>query len=234
MSQTTSDMARNTSDTAQAAEEMKRIALQGKAAIDTTAGELKRFAGMVMESTGKIENLGHKSEEISGIVTLIKEIADQTNLLALNAAIEAARVGEMGRGFAVVADNVRHLAERTTNAAGEISQRVGAIQTEVMQTVHFMKDNNESVKNIIERVDGALKSIDEIAAYVGQVTEMVQRIAVATEEQSSTAEGVTRNMEGIALVTRQLNNAVGEIKLASEGLSGLAGELNSMVGWFKV
>ncbi|MBI4686527.1 MAG: HAMP domain-containing protein [Nitrospirae bacterium] len=125
MSQTTSDMARNTSDTAQAAEEMKRIALQGKAAIDTTAGELKRFAGMVMESTEKIESLGHKSEEISGIVTLIKEIADQTNLLALNAAIEAARVGEMGRGIAVVADNVRHLAERTTNAAGDISQRDG-------------------------------------------------------------------------------------------------------------
>lgn len=234
MSQTTLDVAKNASQTAEAAQKMKKIALQGKDAMYITVQEMQRFADTVKESAAKVESLGQKSGEINEIITLIKDIADQTNLLALNAAIEAARAGEQGKGFAVVADNVRHLAEKTTVATKDIANTVRAMQTEVTASVNFMKEERESVEKVLEHVNNTLKSIDEIVSYVEGVADMVQRIAVATEEQSSASDEVSHNMENIAGITRELNNSVGEIKRAAGDLSKLALDLNSMARWFKV
>ena len=234
MAQTTLDVAKNASHTSEAAQKMKQIALQGKNAMHITMEELQKFADQVKESAAKIESLGHKSEEINEIITLIKEIADQTNLLALNAAIEAARAGEQGKGFAVVADNVRQLAERTTVATENIANTVKTMQSEISDSVGFMKEERESVGKVLAHVENTLKAIDEIVSYVEGVADMVQRIAVATEEQSSASEEVSHNMENISIITKELSNSIGEIKRAAENLSKLATELHSMAEWFKV
>lgn len=234
MTQTTVEVAHNSTDTSDAAMKMRNIAEQGKAAMQQTALELDRFADSVKEAAAKVESLGQQSEEISTVVTLIHDVADQTNLLALNAAIEAARAGEQGRGFAVVADNVRQLAEKTSHATSEISQTVKTMQASVKSSVSFMQDERHAVARVQVQVQQTLGAIEEIVNYVEQVADMVQRIAVAAEEQSSTSEDVSRNMEGIAVIARDLRNSFGDIKSSASGLTHLATDLNSMVGWFKV
>ncbi len=234
MSQTTMEVARTTSNTSEEAQQMRQLALQGKASMHTTVEELERFAEMVRASAEKVESLGQKSAEINSVVTLIKEIADQTNLLALNAAIEAARAGDQGRGFAVVADNVRQLAERTAVATEDISGNVSAMEVEVNDSVKFMKDERASIERLLEHVGTTLSSIEEIVTCVESVADRVQTIAVATEEQSTASEEVSHNMERIAEVTRQLSGSVTEIKTIADELAAVAGELDTTAGWFKV
>jgi methyl-accepting chemotaxis protein len=160
MSQTTEEVARNASDTAEAAKSMKALALNGKEIVHASGTELTGFVNSVNESCVQIESLGNSSEEIHNIVDLIKEIADQTNLLALNAAIEAARAGEQGRGFAVVADNVRELAEKTVVAADDIAEMVSKMRAEIMKSVDSMNVQKSSVGKVAGQVGETSSSIE--------------------------------------------------------------------------
>jgi len=234
MVQTIQDVSGNALTTSDSAGRMKRIALDGQKALDDTSKELFAFAEIVRHSAEKTELLGEKSEAINEIVTLIKDIADQTNLLALNASIEAARAGDMGRGFAVVADSVRQLAHRTIESSNEIGRTVKDMHEEVDASILIMKKERQAIEGIIRHIDGTLKSMGEIVIHVEQVFGMIQTIATATEEQSSTAEDVNRTMVGINDVTHQLTVSVSEIKGTSENFARLANDLQQMVGWFKL
>jgi methyl-accepting chemotaxis protein len=234
MSQTTAEVAKNSLHTAEAAARMEAVARQGKDAMLVTVRDLDLFGGSVEETAAKIESLGQQSAEISSMVTLINDIADQTNLLALNAAIEAARAGEQGRGFAVVADSVRQLAVRTTSATKDISLTVKNMQGSISSSISSMQDERDSVTKVQEQVRQTLASIDEIVAYVHNVSEMVNRIAVAAEEQSSTSGEVCHNMDGIYVITRELKSSFADIKNSSSDLARLATDLQGMVEWFKV
>lgn len=83
------------------------------------------------------------SDAISHIVSAINQIAEQTNLLALNAAIEAARAGEAGRGFAVVADEVRQLAQKSGQSAGEINRLVTETNNRIESLAESLRALND-------------------------------------------------------------------------------------------
>jgi methyl-accepting chemotaxis protein len=187
-------VAEHASQTAAHAQVARDLSVQGADVVAAASREIERIARSVEDSAVVIAALGERSEAISGIVKVIREIADQTNLLALNAAIEAARAGEQGRGFAVVADEVRKLAERTSSATTEIGAVILAIQSETRSAIAAIDSGSAQANAGAELARRAAGSLGQITDGARQTMESVDAIACAIGAHSREAERVVGNV----------------------------------------
>jgi methyl-accepting chemotaxis protein len=234
MSRTILNNAETVERTSQLAENTRRAARENGAVVYQTVEKMQQIGDVVERSAETINRLGASSEEIGAIVATIDEIADQTNLLALNAAIEAARAGEHGKGFAVVADEVRELAERTAEATGRIESMITAVQEETREAVTAMNEGQDEVQRGIELADQAGAALDGMIEDVQDVTEAIESIAVATEQQSTTGEQISQSVNGISTVTSQTARGVTEIAASTDELEDWTGRLVASVEQFQV
>ena len=167
-----------------------------------------------------MNNISASSRKISEITAVINSIAFQTNILALNAAVEAARAGEQGRGFAVVATEVRTLAQRSAQAAKEIEGLIS-------ESVSLVENGSKQVANAGETMTG-------IVGAVRRVTDIMQEIAAASDEQSRGIEQVGIAINEMDNVTQQNASLVEEASAAANSLEEQAARLTAAVGIFRL
>jgi methyl-accepting chemotaxis protein len=233
MTKTVYETSKNASIAAENSKLASQNAHKGTQKVLETKKGMERIVASTNETGRIITSLAQKTDQIGEIAQVIDDIADQTNLLALNAAIEAARAGEQGRGFAVVADEVRKLAERTTKATKEIADTIKSIQNEAKEADKSMVVAGESVQDGMQLTAQVADVLNEILEDNSKVADMINQVAAASEQQSSTAEQISRNIEGISSVTQESAAGTQQIARAAEDLNQLTTNLQGLITQFR-
>ncbi|NQZ06514.1 MAG: hypothetical protein HRT35_05060, partial [Algicola sp.] len=180
----------------------------------------KQGGQVVSRAVDAMVKINQSSKKITDIISVIDEIAFQTNLLALNAAVEAARAGEQGRGFAVVAGEVRNLAQRSAAAAKEIKD--------------LIRDSGTKVHDGTQLVNESGETLQEIVSAISNVTQMIDAINKASNEQREGINQVNTAITQIDSMTQQNSALVEQATAAGESMADQARSMKQMLSFFTV
>lgn len=159
-------------------------------------------------------------KQIAEKISIIQEIARQTNLLSLNASIEAARAGEHGKGFAVVASAVQKLAERSQDAAEEISKLSKS-------SVDVAESAGDMLKKLVPDIQKTAELVSEINAASAEQNNGIQQVNSAVQQVNS-------SIQQFNMVVQSNASASEELASTSEELSSQADELKNRISFFEI
>lgn len=227
LSKRTTEQAASLEETAASMEEMASTismnanhAHEANELAERAREEALEGSGVVSDAVEAMERISDSSGRISDIITMIDGIAFQTNLLALNAAVEAARAGEQGRGFAVVAGEVRTLAQRSAEAAKDISV--------------LIEESGHRVEEGSQLVGRSGEMLETIQSSINKVYDIVNGIAAASQEQNQGVQQVNQAVAQLEAVNQQNSALVEEAAAASASMDEQADVLMGQVNQFRL
>ncbi|MCU7920403.1 MAG: methyl-accepting chemotaxis protein [Candidatus Thiodiazotropha sp. (ex Epidulcina cf. delphinae)] len=234
LSVTVDGVAESATEADKATGSAEKESVKGSEDLRKTISSITSLAEEIDTAASIINGFQKDSEDIGGVLDVIKGIAEQTNLLALNAAIEAARAGEQGRGFAVVADEVRTLATRTQESTQEIQAIIIRLQSGAEKAVDAMNSGRTRGHETAQQAQQAGVSLESITHAIDVISAINSKIASTTDDQRQVASDVNEGINTISQVSEQTAVRAEQTSQQGHAVSQLAQELQASVKQFKV
>ncbi|TBL79512.1 methyl-accepting chemotaxis protein [Paenibacillus thalictri] len=226
----------------------KNEAEQGYQLIAQSIGKMQTVQLAVDNIAKVMDTLNLRSREISGIVTVITDIAAQTSLLSLNASIEAARAGDQGKGFAVVALEVKKLAEMSKSSSEQINGLIAKVQSDIasasrstvtginefQQGIHVIEQTGTAFEKIVEAAHNVVEQIQEASAAAEEMSASSEQIYASLQELDRIASKSAESSEMISAATEEQIATMEEISHSSHSLQQMASELKTMAHQFQI
>ncbi|MET4897235.1 methyl-accepting chemotaxis protein [Sphingomonadaceae bacterium jetA1] len=170
------------------------------------SGDVSNSEEIVRRTVAAIGDIERSSNEIAEIIAVIDGLSFQTNLLALNAGVEAARAGDAGKGFAVVASEVRALAERSAEAARDISSRINTTVDRVRSGVELANKTDDSLRLIATGMQEIAGLVTEIAGGAAEQATSIQQVNLAINDMDGVTQANAAMIEEVTAAVRTLSH----------------------------
>ncbi len=225
---------------ASAAEEMSATIAEISANTEQTQSITRTAVTQSVNASTQIKELGSAALEIGKVTEAITEISEQTNLLALNATIEAARAGEAGKGFAVVANEIKELAKQTSEATGQIKEKIEAIQsasrgsvTEITRISEVINEIDGKISMVVQTVHEQSSATQEIAENISQASQGIQEVNENVAQASSVIGEIALDITEVGQSSKEISENSSQVNVKAVSLEELAGTLTNLVNRFK-
>lgn len=180
---------------------------------DELSHEANQMRSEIQEGQMELRSLYDSISTISKNLKSINEISQQTNMLALNATVEASNAGEHGKGFSVIAGEVRKLADRSNQVAGEI---------------------NRLIKEILLLAEGSTTKFEHFARVVQNNASMCQSIKHSSIQQKEVIDSITRKMDEFNEKINLLASHADKMESNAGLLKNLSSDLKSASDYFTI
>lgn len=212
----------------QIAEKTSLDVTEGVSSIEKNVNQLHEIFSANKKTIEGMKELDEKIETIWDIVNLINNVADQAKIIAFNAELEASNAGEAGKSFRIVANEIRRLSDSIIDGTKEIKQRITEIQkssdTLIITSKNGTKKINEGYENAKELKDKfkSIKDSAEVTAdSAGDITEIIQQQASASEQILITLKQISNGVENFSSATDNISASSENIRTMSEEMTDI-------------
>jgi methyl-accepting chemotaxis protein len=230
---TVEEIARRADEAARHSRQVQASSESGQQLMESNRAAIARLEAQFERTAEVVNQLALESSHAGTILNVIEEVAEQTSLLALNAAIEAARAGEQGRGFAVVAEEVRALALRTQQSAGEIHRVLDGLRARAGDAVQSSDAGRELLGHNVELSDETAAALVRIFDEVDRISQLNLAIAAATEEQAQVTQATQQSLERIVQATRHTETGAADSAGQAERVEAQSAQVLSLLSRFR-
>jgi len=232
MSQSATTLLSSAESVGHSVDEIAGIVADGSAKSDQMMRSMDAIGVSTRQTAERIKSLSDRMDDINEAVTTISGVADQTTLLSLNASIEANKAGEMGKGFSVVAHEIRRLADRSIDSAGNINAMVRDIQRATESSTLAMDKSSEEIRHGVVLVGESAEALTAINQSMERIQEQMNMILESVRAQAESSRMVQSTSTEMLSSANMVSKAASQTRSVTHDLNNMAAQLSSAVAAF--
>lgn len=216
-------------EVSQQADQVGVATLKGQAYMSDAVNQMAYIHTQITKSQGQVKDFERQADEVTQLVTLIRQISEQTNLLALNAAIEAARAGEHGKGFAVVAAEIRTLSDDVSKSVSEISEIAANVKRNSIDLGQSFTDSRKATEEGTQTLESTKIAFEDIEMSVREMRALSHSMQTRLGNVETNQKAIEQGLSDIASISEESTAGNEEVAASTEQLAVTSETMNQFV-----